>query len=145
MVAVIEADAIQAVLGFTCANDVTARDLQKADGQWSRAKGFDTFCPLLPALVPVDELGDASGLGIRQRLNGETLQDGNTSDLIFGVPKLVAHASSVFTLDPGDLILTGTPAGVGVFRDPPLSMQDGDRVEIEIDGIGVLANPVWAE
>jgi 2,4-diketo-3-deoxy-L-fuconate hydrolase len=137
--------ALDLVAGYTVANDVSARNLQNKDGQWLRAKGFDTFCPLLPALVPVDELGDASGLRISQRLNGRTLQDSNTSDLIHDVPHVVAHASSVFTLEPGDLILTGTPAGVGVFRDPRVSLQPGDTVEIEIERIGVLANPVAAE
>jgi len=137
-----EAGALDLVAGYTVANDVTARDLQKSDGQWLRAKGFDTFCPLLPGVVPVSELGDGSGLRIVQRLNGETLQDSSTSDLIFGVARLVAHASSVFTLLPGDLILTGTPAGVGVHRDPPVALADGDVVEIEIEGIGTLNNPV---
>jgi 2-keto-4-pentenoate hydratase/2-oxohepta-3-ene-1,7-dioic acid hydratase in catechol pathway len=137
--------ALEHVAGYTVANDVSARTLQRKDRQWLRAKGFDTFCPLLPVLVPVDELGDAAGLVVRQRLNGETLQDGNTADLIFDVPHLVAHASAVFTLEPGDVILTGTPAGVGVYRDPPVSMRDGDRVKIEIEQIGVLANPVRAE
>jgi 2-keto-4-pentenoate hydratase/2-oxohepta-3-ene-1,7-dioic acid hydratase in catechol pathway len=136
--------ALEYVAGFTVANDVSARNLQRKDKQWLRAKSFDTFCPLLPTIVPVDELGDASGLSIRQRLNGETLQDGNTRDLIFGAPELVAHASSVFTLEPGDLILSGTPAGVGVYHEPPISMRHGDVVEIEIDRIGVLANPVRA-
>jgi len=139
------ADALGVVAGYTAANDVSARNLQRKDGQWLRAKGFDTFCPLLPVVVPVDELGDGSGLRITQRLNGETLQDANTDDLIFDVPHLVAHASSVFTLEPGDVILSGTPAGVGVFRDPPVSMRDGDVVEIEIERIGALANPVIAE
>jgi 2-keto-4-pentenoate hydratase/2-oxohepta-3-ene-1,7-dioic acid hydratase in catechol pathway len=137
-----EADALELVAGYTVANDVTARDLQKSDGQWLRAKGFDTFCPLLPVVVPVSELGDGSGLRIVQRLNGEKLQDSSTSELIFGVPRLVAHASSVFTLLPGDLILTGTPAGVGVHRNPPVALADGDVVEIEIEGIGTLSNPV---
>jgi 2-keto-4-pentenoate hydratase/2-oxohepta-3-ene-1,7-dioic acid hydratase in catechol pathway len=137
-----EADALELVAGYTVANDVTARDLQKSDGQWLRAKGFDTFCPLLPVVVPVSELGDGSGLRIVQRLNGEELQDSSTSELIFGVPRLVAHASSVFTLLPGDLILTGTPAGVGVHRNPPVALADGDVVEVEIEGIGTLSNPV---
>jgi 2-keto-4-pentenoate hydratase/2-oxohepta-3-ene-1,7-dioic acid hydratase in catechol pathway len=132
-----EADAIELVAGYTVANDVTAR-VQKSDGQWLRAKGFDTFCPLLPSVVPVSELGDGSNLRIVQRLNGEPLQDSSTSELIFGVPRLVAHASSVFTLRPGDLILTGTPAGVGVHRNPPVALTDGDVVEIEIEGIGTL-------
>jgi 2-keto-4-pentenoate hydratase/2-oxohepta-3-ene-1,7-dioic acid hydratase in catechol pathway len=137
--------ALEFVAGYTVANDVSARNLQYADGQWLRAKSFDTFCPLLPTFVPVDELGDASGLRIVQRLNGETLQDSNTSDLIHDVPHVVAHASSVFTLQPGDLILTGTPAGVGFFRDPPISLQPGDTVEIEVERIGLLGNPVGAE
>ncbi len=140
-----EDDALELVRGYRCANDVSARNLQYGDGQWLRGKSFDTFCPLGDRLVPVAELGDGSGLRVIQRLNGEVLQDGNTNDLIFGVRRLVAHASSVFTLEPGDLILTGTPPGVGRSRTPPLSMKDGDMVEIEIDGIGVLRNPVVAE
>jgi len=137
--------ALELVAGYTVANDVSARNLQRSDGQWLRAKSFDTFCPLLPVLVGVDELGDGSGLAIAQRLNGEKLQDSNTSELIHDVPHVVAHASSVFTLEPGDLILTGTPAGVGVFREPKVSMRPGDVVEIEIERIGVLSNPVVAE
>jgi 2-keto-4-pentenoate hydratase/2-oxohepta-3-ene-1,7-dioic acid hydratase in catechol pathway len=137
-----EADALGLVAGYTVANDVTARDLQSKDGQWLRAKGFDTFCPLLPGVVPVSELGDGSGLRVVQRLNGDVLQDSSTSELIFGVPRLVAHASNVFTLRPGDLILTGTPAGVGIHRKPPVALADGDVVEIEIEGIGTLRNPV---
>jgi 2-keto-4-pentenoate hydratase/2-oxohepta-3-ene-1,7-dioic acid hydratase in catechol pathway len=103
-------DALSAVAGYTCANDVSARDFQFKDGQWLRGKGFDSFCPVLPRIVSVDELGEAAGLGIVQRLNGEALQDSSTSGLIFGVRAVVAHASTVFTLEPGDLILTGTPA-----------------------------------
>jgi 2,4-didehydro-3-deoxy-L-rhamnonate hydrolase len=138
-------DALSVVAGYTVANDVSARDLQFKDGQWLRAKSFDSFCPLLSRVVEVDELGDASGHRIVQRLNGKVLQDATTSDLIFGVPELVAHASTVFTLEPGDLILTGTPAGVGIFRDPPVALADGDEVEIEIEGIGILWNPVVRE
>jgi 2-keto-4-pentenoate hydratase/2-oxohepta-3-ene-1,7-dioic acid hydratase in catechol pathway len=140
-----EEDALDFVAGYRCANDVSARDLQYGDKQWTRGKGFDTFCPLGDRLVPVSELGDGSGLRVVQRLNGELFQDGNTSDLVFSVRRLVAHASSVFRLEPGDLILTGTPSGVGHTRTPPVSMQDGDVVEVEIDGIGVLRNPVVAE
>jgi 2-keto-4-pentenoate hydratase/2-oxohepta-3-ene-1,7-dioic acid hydratase in catechol pathway len=140
-----EDDALDAVRGYTCANDVSARNLQFSDGQWTRAKGFDTFCPVGPREVPVSELGDGSGLRVVQRLNGEVLQDGSTSDMIFGVRRLVSHVSSVFTLEPGDLILTGTPEGVGFFREPKLPLRDGDVVEVEIDGIGVLRNPVVAE
>ena len=138
-------DALAHIAGYTVANDVSARTLQRRDGQWVRAKSFDTFGPLLPELVPVDLLGDGSGLRITQRLSGETLQDANTSDLIFDVPTLVSYASGAFTLEPGDVILTGTPSGVGVFRDPPVPMRDGDTVEIEIERIGVLSNPVVAE
>jgi 2-keto-4-pentenoate hydratase/2-oxohepta-3-ene-1,7-dioic acid hydratase in catechol pathway len=138
-------DALGLVAGYTCANDVTERHFQSKDGQWLRAKSFDSFCPLGPELVPVDELGDAGDLAIVQRLNGEALQDSRTSDLIFGVRELVAHASTVFTLEPGDLILTGTPAGVGVHRKPPVSLKPGDEVEVEVERIGVLRNPVVAE
>src|SRR5437764_5808524 len=111
-----EDDALDFVAGYRCANDVSARNFQYGDKQWLRGKGFDTFCPLGDRLVPVSELGDGGGLRVVQRLNGELLQDGNTADLIFGVRRLVAHASSVFTLEPADLILTGTPAGVGYAR-----------------------------
>jgi 2-keto-4-pentenoate hydratase/2-oxohepta-3-ene-1,7-dioic acid hydratase in catechol pathway len=140
-----EDDALDAVAGYTCANDVTARDLQRDDGQWVRAKGYDTFCPLLPEVVPTRELGEASGLRIVQRLNGEPFQDSSTGELIFGVRRLVAHVSSVLTLEPGDLILTGTPAGIGAARTPPVPLRPGDEVEIEIEGIGTLRNPVSAE
>jgi 2-keto-4-pentenoate hydratase/2-oxohepta-3-ene-1,7-dioic acid hydratase in catechol pathway len=138
-------DALDFVAGYRCANDVSARNLQYGDKQWTRGKGFDTFCPVGDRLVPVSELGDGSGLRIVQRLNGELLQAGDTADLVFGVRRLVAFASSVFTLVPGDLILTGTPSGIGYERDPPLSMAHGDLVEVEIEGIGVLRNPVVAE
>jgi 5-carboxymethyl-2-hydroxymuconate isomerase len=140
-----EDDALDFVRGYRCANDVSARNLQYADGQWTRAKGFDTFCPVGDDVVPVAELGDGSGLRVVQRLNGEVFQDGNTRDLIFGVRRLVAHASTVFTLEPGDLILTGTPPGVGWARDPRVSLEPGDVVEVEIDGIGRISNPVRAE
>ncbi len=122
----------EVVLGYTCANDVTARDAQRGDGQWARAKGFDTSCPLGPWIVT--DL-DATDLAVRTRLDGRTVQDGRTSDMVFDVPDLVAHVSSAFTLLPGDVILTGTPAGVGEVRH-------GQRVEVEVEGIGVLANPV---
>ena len=135
--------ALDAVAGYACANDVSARNVQYGEPQWLRGKGFDTFCPVWPLEDPVRL--DPSGLRVVQRLNGEVMQDGNTRHLIFDVPFLLAFASNVFTLEPGDLILTGTPAGVGWARDPKVSLQDGDRVEIEIEGIGVLANPVVAE
>ena len=139
------AEALDAVSGYACANDVSARNLQFKDGQWLRGKSFDTFCPLGPRLVSKDELGDAGDLRILQRLNGEPLQDSRTSELIFGVPQLVAHASTVFTLEPGDLILTGTPSGVGIFRKPPIALEPGDQVEVEIEAIGILRNPVVGE
>jgi len=140
-----EDDALDFVAGYRCANDVSARNLQFGDKQWTRGKGFDTFCPVGDRLVPVSELGDGSGLRVVQRLNGEVFQEGDTSDLVFGVRRLVAHASGFCTLEPGDLILTGTPSGVGQSRIPPVSMRHGDVVEVEIDGIGVLRNPVVAE
>ncbi len=118
------------ILGYTCANDVTARDLQRRDGQWSRAKGFDTFCPLGPW---IETALDPGALAIQTRLNGEVCQNGSTSDLIFKVEYLVSFISHVMTLEPGDVILTGTPAGVG-------PMQPGDEVEVEIEGVGVLKN-----
>ena len=135
------ADALDVVAGYTCANDVSHRDIQFADGQWFRGKAFDTFCPAGPDVVPVGEL-DASDLRIQQRLNGELLQDSRTSFLIFGVPELVSYISAAVTLEPGDLILTGTPVGVGVFREPKVALQPGDEVEIEIEGIGILHNRV---
>jgi 2,4-diketo-3-deoxy-L-fuconate hydrolase len=135
-------DALDLVAGYMVANDVSARDLQFRDGQWLRAKSFDTFCPVDPAIAPVAELGEADDLRIVQRVNGEALQDSTTAGLIFGVRAIVAHVSSVFTLRPGDLLLTGTPAGVGIFRDPPVALRPGDEVEIEIEGIGTLRNPV---
>lgn len=138
-------DALSVVAGYTCANDMSARDLQFKDGQWLRGKTFDTFCPVLPRIAGVEELGEADDLRIVQRLNGEALQDSRTSELILGVRAIVAHASSVMTLEPGDLILTGTPAGVGVFRNPPVALQDGDNIEIELEGIGTLRNPVVSE
>jgi 2-keto-4-pentenoate hydratase/2-oxohepta-3-ene-1,7-dioic acid hydratase in catechol pathway len=132
------------VAGYLCANDVSARDIQYAgDRQWFRGKNFETFCPVGPAEpVPVSELGDGSGLRVQQVLNGEVLQDGSTSDLIFDVPYLVAYVSTLFTLEPGDLILTGTPSGVGWAREPKVSLQAGDVVEVRIDGVGTLTNPV---
>ncbi len=121
------------ILGYTAANDVTARDLQRLDGQWTRAKGFDTFCPLGPAIDT--ELDPTEGLAISCRVNDEIRQEGSTADLVFGVGELVSYITRVMTLLPGDVILTGTPAGVG-----PITA--GDRVEVEIEGVGVLVNPV---
>ena len=131
------------IFGYTCANDVSARDAQFGDGQWFRGKGIDTFCPVGPRIVPRDEL-DPADLQIQQRLNGEVLQDSRTRYLIFGIPTLVSYISQSITLEPGDLILTGTPEGVGVFREPKIALKPGDVVEIEIEGIGVLRNEVRA-
>ena len=137
-------EALDVVAGYTCANDVSARDVQFKDGQWFRGKSFDTFCPIGPTLVASGEIGDAGDLRIMQRVNGEILQDSRTSLLIFDVSSVIAFASQVMTLEPGDLILTGTPAGVGYFRNPKHSLRSGDEVEVEIEGIGVLRNPVVA-
>jgi 2-keto-4-pentenoate hydratase/2-oxohepta-3-ene-1,7-dioic acid hydratase in catechol pathway len=123
------------VLGYTVANDVSARDLQKSDGQWGRAKGFDTFCPLGPW---IETSIDASDLALRTEVSGELKQDGRTSDLIHGIPELIEFISGVMTLLPGDVILTGTPEGVG-------QINDGDDVSITIEGIGTLTNPVQAQ
>jgi 2-keto-4-pentenoate hydratase/2-oxohepta-3-ene-1,7-dioic acid hydratase in catechol pathway len=128
------ARAASVVLGYTVANDVSARDLQKSDGQWGRAKGFDTFCPLGPW---IETSIDASDLALHTQLNGELKQDGRTSDLVHGIPELIEFISGVMTLLPGDVILTGTPEGVG-------QMYDGDDVSITIEGIGTLSNPVQA-
>lgn len=135
-------EALQYVAGYTIVNDVSARDLQRADGQWLRAKSFDTFAPMGPCLATRSSLGDADGLAIELRLNGQTMQKSNTRNLIFKVPALVCHISKVMTLEPGDVISTGTPAGVGFTRKPPVYLQPGDIVEIEIEGIGILTNPV---
>jgi 2-keto-4-pentenoate hydratase/2-oxohepta-3-ene-1,7-dioic acid hydratase in catechol pathway len=138
--------ALDCVHGYVCANDVSARDIQYGDGQWFRGKNFETFCPVGPEEpVPVRELGDGSHLRVMQLLNGEVLQDGNTDDLIFDVPYLIAFASNALTLEPDDLILTGTPSGVGYARDPKISLKPGDVVEVRVEGIGSLRNPCVAE
>jgi 2-keto-4-pentenoate hydratase/2-oxohepta-3-ene-1,7-dioic acid hydratase in catechol pathway len=137
------AAALDHVFGYTIANDVSARDLQFLDGgQWYRGKSLDTFCPLGPWIVTRDELGEARGLRIALRVNGQTKQSATTGELIFGVPEIVASVSAGRTLRPGDIILTGTPGGVGFTRKPPEFLKDGDVVEAEIEGIGVLRNPV---
>jgi 2,4-diketo-3-deoxy-L-fuconate hydrolase len=135
-------DALDFVAGYTCMNDVSARKAQRLDGQWSRAKSFDTFGPIGPRLVPAKEISDPQTLGIRARVNGELLQDSSTKHMIFSVAQLIAYISANITLDPGDVITTGTPDGVGAFRDVPIFLGHGDVVEIEIDGIGTLVNPV---
>jgi 2-keto-4-pentenoate hydratase/2-oxohepta-3-ene-1,7-dioic acid hydratase in catechol pathway len=132
--------ALDHVLGFTCLNDVSARDLQFSDGQWTRGKSLDTFCPMGPLVVTPDELGGAADLAIRCTVNGETVQEARTSQMFFGVPEIVSYASAAFTLEPGDVIATGTPSGVGHFRTPPRYLGDGDEVAVEIEGIGRLVN-----
>jgi len=140
-------EALRYVAGYTCGNDVSARDWQKQWGgsQWCRGKTFDTFAPLGPRLVTPEEIPNPNALGIRTILNGETVQEWNTSDMIFDVPALIAFLSGSTTLYPGTVILTGTPHGVGMARNPPLWLKAGDSVTVEIDGIGALSNPVIEE
>jgi 2-keto-4-pentenoate hydratase/2-oxohepta-3-ene-1,7-dioic acid hydratase in catechol pathway len=139
-----EASALDVVAAYTCANDVSARDVQFGDGQWFRGKALDGFCPIGPTLVDASGF-DPADVRVRQILNGTDLQDSGTSRLIFSIPVLIAYISKAITLEPGDLILTGTPEGVGVFRDPKIPLRDGDVVEVEIEGIGVLRNEVRIE
>ena len=136
------AEALDCVAGYTAANDVSARDLQFGDGQWVRGKSLDTFCPLGPALATSDEIPDPQHLRLSTRVNGEVMQDSSTSEMIFGVADLVAYCSQMFTLEAGDLILTGTPWGCGEFMEPKRHLQPGDVVEVEVEGIGRLRNPV---
>ncbi len=138
------ADALDHVAGYVCANEVSARDIQFADGQWTRAKSFDSFCPVGP-ITPVDQVPDPQTLRIRCLLNGEVVQDSSTAQMIFTVAEVIAFTSDGITLDPGDLILTGTPAGVGFGRKPPVYLADGDEVTIEIERVGSLTNPVRRE
>ncbi|HSZ03905.1 MAG TPA: fumarylacetoacetate hydrolase family protein [Solirubrobacteraceae bacterium] len=135
-------DALDHVFGYTVANDVSARDLQFSDGQWVRAKSLDTFCPLGPVVVTADEIPDPQRLALRTRVNGETVQDSSTSEMLFGVAELLSFCSHSFVLEPGDVVLTGTPWGCGEFMSPPRSLQAGDVVEVEVEGIGTLRNPV---
>ncbi len=134
-------DALDVVGGYVVANDVSARDLQFSDGQWVRGKSLDTFLPV-GELVPASEVPDPQALRIRAILNGETLQDSTTANMVFGVAEIVAFVSQAITLAEGDLIVTGTPAGVGAFRDPPVWLQPGDEITIAIDGLGSITNPV---
>lgn len=132
--------AMDVIFGYTCANDVSARDLQFGDGQWVRGKSLNTFCPLGPWIVTKDEIMDPHSLNIRCLLNGTLMQDSNTRMLIFKLPELITFISNHFTLFPGDIILTGTPHGVGAFRDPSIYMKDGDEIVVEIAKIGRLLN-----
>ena len=138
------AEGMNYVAGYTVGHDVSARDwqLKKEGKQWMVGKTFDTFAPIGPVIVTPEELSDPHNLRIRLRLNGQTMQDSNTSQMIFRVGEILAYISQVFTIEPGDLIFTGTPPGVGFARKPPVFLKSGDVVEVEIDGIGVLRNPV---
>jgi len=139
-----EENALSHVAGYTCGHDVSARDWQKGKpgGQWLLGKTFDSFAPIGPHLVTADEVGDPGNLNIRFRLNGETLQDSNTRQLIFSVPKLISYLSTVCTLTTGDVLFTGTPPGVGAARDPQIFLKPGDIAEVEIEKLGLLSNPV---
>jgi len=142
-----EGEAMRHVAGYTCGHDVSARDyqLKRGGGQWLTGKTFDTFAPLGPALVTADEVPNPHALRIRCVVNGETLQDSNTSQMIFPIPQVVAYLSHVFTLEPGDVVFTGTPPGVGFARKPPRFLKDGDVAEIILDTLGTLRNPVRSE
>jgi 2-keto-4-pentenoate hydratase/2-oxohepta-3-ene-1,7-dioic acid hydratase in catechol pathway len=139
-----ESQALDYVFGYTVGNDVSARDVQFGDVQWVRGKSLDTFCPVGPALVTRDEIPDPQALPLRTRVNGEVVQDSSTSLMLFGVAELLSFCSRSFTLEPGDLLLSGTPWGCGEFMDPKRSLQPGDVVETEVEGIGTLRNPVVA-
>ncbi len=137
-----EDEALNFVAGYTILNDLSARDLQRGDGQWVRGKSLDGLCPLGPCIVTVDELGDGSGLKMQTKVNGVMKQDSNTSNLILGVKQIVSFLSHSFTLEPGDVIATGTPSGVGFARDPPEFLQPDDEVEVFIESIGYLRNKI---
>jgi len=136
--------ALDLVAGYLCLNDISARDVQFADGQWTRGKSFDTFCPVGPELVPASSVPDPQALCIRCFLNGETMQDATTADMIFSVAEVIAFISSSIALEPGDVIASGTPPGVGFARTPPVFLTPGDVVTVEIESVGTLTNPVVA-
>jgi 2-keto-4-pentenoate hydratase/2-oxohepta-3-ene-1,7-dioic acid hydratase in catechol pathway len=136
--------ALACVFGYTVINDVTARDIQKSDGQWLRAKGQDGFAPMGPCIATTAGIPDPQNLGIRTAVNGKVMQESNTNRMIFGVADIVAFITQGITLEPGDIISTGTPSGVGVWRNPPSFLEAGDVIEIEIEKIGKLVNPVTA-
>jgi len=136
--------ALEYVLVYTAFNDISARDFQFADGQWQRGKSCDTFAPMGPTIVTADVIPNPHKLSIKLRLNGRTMQDSNTDNLIFGIPQLISFLSETITLEPGDVIATGTPSGVGFARKPPVFLKDGDQMEVEIEGLGILNSPVEA-
>jgi len=136
--------AMSHVFGYTCVNDVSERGYQFADSQWQRGKSCDTFAPMGPHIVTADEIANPGKLSIKLRLNGETMQDSSTDQLIFSIPELIEFLSHSITLEPGDVIATGTPPGVGFARKPPIYLKPGDRMEVDVEGVGVLSNPVEA-
>lgn len=140
-----KADAFNYVAGYTCMNDVTDREAQSKDGQWVRSKSYDTYGPIGPRVVSHAEIGDPHNLKIEARLNGKTMQSSNTSNLVFGIDYLIEYITRTITLEPGDVITTGTPHGVGTFWNPPIFMKPGDVIEVEIEKIGILKNHVVAE
>jgi len=142
---VAERDALEHVAGYTVLNDVTDREAQRAAGQWFRGKSADTFCPLGPFLVTRDEAADPHRLRLTSAINGRTLQDASTADMIFNIPFLIAFISATITLQPGDIIATGTPAGIGSARTPPVFLRSGDRIECAVEHIGKQSNPVLTE
>src|SRR6185503_6331403 len=139
-----EADALDYVFGYTLMNDVTAREIQRGDGQWTRGKGLDTFAPLGPFITTGDEIPDVHNLAIEGLLNGDVMQSSNTGRMIFNIPYLVSYISQEITLEPGDIISTGTPEGVGAFRTPPVWLKGGDVFEVRVENLGTLRNPVIA-
>lgn len=139
------AEAMDTVFGYTIVNDVTDRDAQREGSQWFRGKGFDTFCPMGPWLVTRDEVADPHNLFIRQSVNGQVLQEGHSGDMLFRIPELIAFISATMTLEPGDVIATGTPSGIGSARTPPILLQPGDLMSCEIEGLGQQRNPVISE
>lgn len=138
-------DAQSAILGYTCMNDVTEREMQRSERQWFRGKSPDTFAPMGPYIVTADELGGADTLAISSKLNNELMQLSSTSNLIFTPPDIIKFITRTMTLEPGDVVSTGTPGGVGVFRDPPVFLKDGDTIQVIVEGIGTLSNPVVSQ
>ncbi len=135
-----QAAALDYVFGYTCANDITMRDAQKSDGQWTRAKSPDSFCPIGPWIVTADEITDPQALNISMALNGQVMQDSNTKNMVFGVAELISYLSKTMTLLPGDILLTGTPPGVGAGRNPQVFIRSGDKLKVTIAGVGELCN-----
>ena len=140
-----EDEVMPAIFGYTLLNDISARDVQFADNQITTGKNFDRFAPIGPCIVTADEMPNPEKVALKARLNGVTLQDGNTADWLFSLPRLISYLAGVMTLEPGDVVSTGTPAGVGYFQNPQIFMKPGDVIEIEAEGIGVLRNRIVAQ